>query len=64
MPVNKTGSYSGRFITKAQMGPGQDEIPGPRTTQGQPPEQMLPQPPRTTGSAPTFQNGGNGNKPA
>jgi hypothetical protein len=57
MPVNNAGSYSGRSVTKAQTSLGQDGISGSRSLSGQTP---APQPPKTTGSAPTFQNSGSG----
>ena len=66
MPVNKTGGYSGRSIQKAHTGLAQDGHAGSRTLQGQTTVTApLPQPPKTVGSAPTFQNSGNngGNKP-
>jgi hypothetical protein len=59
MPVNQSGGYSGRSVTKTHTGMGQDGISGTRTFQGQTaPQATAPQPPKTTGSAPTFQNGG------
>ncbi len=63
MPVNKTGGYSGRSIQKAHTGLGQDGHSGSRTLQGQNPPQAKAHPPKTTGSAPTFQNSGGGSNP-
>jgi hypothetical protein len=61
MPINKTGGYSGRNIQKAHTGTGhaQDGFSGSRTLQGQT-TQATAQPPKTTGSAPAFQNNGGG----
>lgn len=61
MPVNKTGGYSGREIKKAHNGLGQDGISGTRTLNGHTQTKVSnATPPKTTGSAPNFQNSGNG----
>jgi hypothetical protein len=59
MPVNKTGSYSGPSIQKTQTSLGQDTMTGSRTLHGQNgplAASTNAHPPKTTGSAPTFQN--------